>query len=101
MKASVSLDKVYKVSEDVVAREVQGEFLIIPITSGMDDSEDVIFSLNETGRAIWNKLNGKKTLKDIENELAREFEAPLKEIGKDILGIAEELLNRKILVEVR
>jgi len=101
MKDNVTLDKVYKPSEDVVAREIQGEFIIIPITSGIGDSEAAIFSLNETGRAIWNKLDGKRTLRDVENELVEKFEAPLEEIEKDILGLAEKLLKKKILVELR
>ncbi|MCU0666418.1 MAG: PqqD family protein [Candidatus Omnitrophica bacterium] len=99
MKISVSFDKSYKPSEDVVARQVQGEFIIIPITSGVGDEEDAIFTLNETGKAVWDKLDGKKTLKSIINELVKEFDAPLEEIEKDILGITSELLKKKMLVE--
>lgn len=99
MKVNVSLDKSYKPSEDVVARQVQGEFIIIPITSGVGDSEDAIFTLNETGKAVWDKLDGKKTLRDIGNDLTKEFDVPLKEIEKDVLGIVGELLNKKMLVE--
>lgn len=102
MEIKVSLNNVYAPSgDDVVAREIQGEFIIVPITSGIGDLEDEIFTLNETGRAIWDKLDGKKTLKDIGDELTKEFDAPLKEIEKDILGIVGALLNKKMLVEVR
>lgn len=99
MEAKASLDKVYKPSEDVVARDVQGEFVIIPITSGIGDLEDEIFSLNETGRAIWDKLDGKKSLKNIAAELSEEFEAPLEEIERDCMGLVEELLKRRIVIE--
>ena len=99
MKVGINLDKIYKPSEDVVAREIQGEFIIIPITNGVGDSEDAIFTLNETGKAVWDKLDGKKTLKSIGSELAKEFDAPLEEIEKDILGITSELLKKKMLVE--
>jgi len=99
MEPKVNLSTKYKPSEDVVAREVQGEFIIIPITSGIGDLEDEIFSLNETGRAIWAKLDGKKALKGIVRELESEFEFETGEIEKDVLGITEELLKRKMLVE--
>ena len=101
MKSSIDLNNIYKPSEDVVAREVQGEFIIIPITSGIGDLEDEIFSLNETGRAIWDKLDGKKPLKDIAKELKSEFDAEKGEIEKDVLGITEELLKRKMLVKAK
>jgi hypothetical protein len=100
MDAKVSLDKIYKPSEDVVARDVQGEFIIIPIASGIGDSDEEIYSLNETGIDIWNRLDGKKSLKEIENELAKDYETSVEEIEKDVLGIVEELLKKKMLVEV-
>jgi len=96
-----SLNNVYKPSEDIVARNIQGELIIIPITSGIGDLEDEIFTLNETGRAIWEKLDGKKTLKEIAQELARDFEGSLEEIEKDVLGLIRELLKRRMLVEVK
>lgn len=101
METNASLNNVYAPSEEVVAREIQGEFIIIPITSGVGDLEDEIFTLNETGRAVWDKLDGKKSLKEIAQDLALDFENSVSEIEKDILGLTEELLKRKMLVEVR
>lgn len=99
MKVKASINKIYKPSEDVVARDVQGEFIIIPIASGVGDLEDEIFSLNETGRAIWGKLDGKKSAKNIAVELAKDFEAPVEEIEKDCLGLLNELLKRRMVIE--
>ena len=99
MKSKVSLDAIYVSSEEVVAREVQGEIIIIPIYSGIADTDDGLFSMNETGQAIWRKLDGKKILRKVVEELAEEFETPKEEIEKDILGIIEELIKRRMLVE--
>lgn len=99
MGAMVSLDAVYTISEDVVAREIQGEFIIIPIASGVGDLEDAIFTLNETAKAIWDKLNGKRSLKDVARDLNLEFGGFLEDIEKDVIGLVEELLKRKMLVE--
>ncbi len=98
METQVDLKSIYKPSEDVVARDVQGEFIIIPITSGIGDLEDEIFSLNETGRVIWNKLDGKKSLKEISKELSDEFDGVSADIEKDCVGLAGELLKRNMLV---
>jgi len=101
METRVNLKSIYVPSENVVAREVQGEFIIIPITSGVGDLEDEIFTLNETGRAIWNRLDGKKTLQGVVKDLEAEFVAGQGQIEKDVLGITEELLKRGMLVETQ
>ena len=101
MESKISLNAIYAPSEDVVAREVQGEFIIIPITSGIGDSEDEIFTLNESGRAIWDKLDSKNSLKEVADCLASEFDAPGVEIENDVLGLVKELLKKKILVNVQ
>lgn len=101
MDVKISLDGIYIPSEDIVAREIQGEFIIIPITSGVADMEDELFSLNETGRAVWGKLDGKRKLIDVINDLSAEFEPSTDEIKKDVLGLTEELFNRKMIIEVK
>ena len=99
MEPKVNLNAVYAPSEDVVARNIQGEFIIIPITSGIGD-DDAIFTLNEQGRAIWDKLSSKKSLREAVNCLCLEFDASGTEIEKDVLGLVKELLKRKILVKI-
>lgn len=101
MNIKVDLNSVYKSSEDVVVRDIQGELIIVPITSGVGDLEDEIFTLNETGRAVWDRLDGKKSLKEIAKELSQDFEGEPEEIEKDVLGITEELLKRRMLVETK
>ena len=99
-EAKASLDGLYMPSEDVVARNIEGELIIVPIVAGIGDMEDELFTMNETGKAIWERLDGKKKLKDVLGELCAEFEAPAGEIEKDLIGLVEELVRRKILIEV-
>ena len=99
MKTKVNIDAAYCPSEDLVCREIEGEVIIVPLVAGMGDMEDELFTLNETGRSIWAKLDGKKSLKAVAEELSAEYEAPPGEIEKDVIGLAEELLKRKMIVE--
>lgn len=99
MEAKVSLDAVYVPSEDVVFREIEGELIIVPLVAGIGDMEDEIFTLNETGRAIWERLDGQRVLRDVVEELSAEFEAPAGEVERDVTGLVEELLKRRMLVE--
>ena len=99
MKGS-NLQSTYVSSEDVVARDIEGELIIVPLVAGIGDMEDDIFTLNETGRGIWDKLDGQKSLRDVVEELSAEFEAPPREIEEDVMGFVGELLKRGIIVEV-
>lgn len=92
------LDKVFCPSEDVVARKIEGETIIIPIVAGIGDLEDDLYTLNETGQAIWEKLDGQKSIQAIIQELSAEYQEPIGAIQEDVIGIIEELARRKIIV---
>jgi len=94
------MNRVCAPSADIVAREIEGEIVIIPLVAGIGDLEDELYTLNETGRAIWKRLDGKKTLGAIAKELALEFDGPIEEIERDVAGLVDELVRRKMLVEV-
>ena len=100
MEAKVSLDAIYGPSEDIVSREIEGELLIVPLVAGMGDMEDELFTLNETGKVIWERLGGQKSLKNVVEELSADFEAPVGEIEEDVVGFVAELLKRGMLVEI-
>jgi hypothetical protein len=100
MKTKIKLDAVYAASRDVVVREVEREMIIIPFASGVDDSENEPYFLNATGQVIWQRLDGRRSLKDIVKDLAAEFNTPVKVIEKDVIGFVEKLLMKKMLIEV-
>ena len=85
-------------SEDIVPREIEGELIIVPIASGIGDMEDELYTLNETGRSIWERIDGKRSIRDIAADLSIEYSAPLDIITRDVLGLTGELVKRKILV---
>ena len=93
------MDRVLARSDDVVARVIDGAVIIVPLTTGIGDMEDDLFSLNETGTSIWNLLDGRRTIKEIIATLEEEYMAGPGEIVQDVLGIVEELVKRRILVE--
>jgi hypothetical protein len=100
METKVDREGVYAPSGDVVAREIEGELIIVPVAAGIGDAEDDLYTLNETGRAVWNRLDGRRTLNEVIEELSEEFEATEGEIAGDVAGLVAELLQRKILVPV-
>jgi len=100
MANPINLDSAYGPSDDIVVREIEGEIIIVPLAAGVGDLEDELYTLNETGRAIWGKLDGRKTLRAVVSELAEEFDAPAGAIEPDVVGLLEELERRKMIVRI-
>jgi len=97
MNSPDPLGAVYAPSENIVAREIEGEIIIVPLVAGMGDTDDELFTLNETGRAVWRRLDGVRSLKQVIEELSSEYEAGEGEIAADVLGIVQELAKRKMI----
>ena len=100
MSIHLGLDSCCAPSDEIVAREIEGETIILPLTSGIGDVDDDIYTLNDTGKAIWQRLDGKCTLRDVARELSAEFDCSPEEIERDVIAFAGELLKRRILIEV-
>lgn len=98
MNSHVTLSTICVPSEDVVAREIEGEIVIVPLVSGIGDADDELYTLNPTGQAVWKKLDGQRTLKDVAALLAEEFSTPLPELESDVLGFANEMARRGLLI---
>jgi hypothetical protein len=99
LKNDVSLDGIYIPSPDVVAREIEGELIIVPLTAGIGDLEDELYTVSETGKAIWDLLDGRRSVREIAADLATSFEGSASEIEQDVMGFLGELLRRRMLAE--
>lgn len=97
MDAQVTAGAICEPSENVVAREIEGEMIIVPLVAGIGDTEDELYTLNETGKAIWKKLNGQRSLEQVSEELANQFSSSAGKIEADVLGFAAEMVRRGIL----
>lgn len=101
MGADVRVEGIYVPSQDVVAREIEGEIIIVPLlaaAAGRDDEQDALFTLNETGKAVWDRLDGARSLRAVIDELGAAYDAPAEPIEADVLGLVSALLDRRMLV---
>ncbi len=100
MTEKINFEDTFKISEDIVSREIEGELIIIPLVAGIGDLEDDLYTLNDTGKEIWKTLDGKKDLKEISDILGRKFNSEPGVIRKDVLGLIAELQKRKMVIKV-
>lgn len=60
------------------------------------DSAEVLV-LSEVGARVLELLDGKRTVAAVEAALAAEFDAPAKEVGRDLARYLEELLGARVI----
>ena len=97
MEKVVTMETICVPSEDVVAREIEGDMIIVPLISGIGDADDELYTLNDTGKVIWQKLDGIVTLGDVAKAISTEYSSNAGEIEKDVLGFATEMVKRGML----
>lgn len=89
--------KLLKKNKDFVARDFDGEVVLMPVVRQSKDAE-FIYSLNDAAKFIWDKVDGKSTEEDICTKVLKKFEVDEKEASKKVSKIIKELKKIKALV---
>lgn len=76
--------------KDHVIERVAEELLLFDSSSGK------LFELNDTGKAVWNLLNGKHTIEEIQKNIQQEFEKT-SNIPKDLVSFITKLLELNLI----
>lgn len=95
----INCQSYYYISKDVITRKIEGELVIVPMISGVGNLDSEMYSLNETGSAVWEKLDGKTNLDDIIHDLAKEFNTSYDQIKSDVLELMEGFKKMGLLIE--
>lgn len=86
----------FRRNPDVVAREVGGERLLVPLRGASADLRRV-FLLNRTAADAWDLLAAPITLEALSEELGRRHGQPGAALLRDVEELLEELAGRDLL----
>ena len=87
-------DPIYRKNEEFIWSELEGEAVLLNVKSGD------YFSLNDTGLAFWEKVDGDRPLSKIVEMMFEEYDVPLTVLRQDIGELAQEM-SCKGLLETR
>ena len=93
------LDNIWIKSDDMVERRIEDSIIIVPLTSGGLDEENELFSLDKLGEEIWNRIDGKRRVGEVVDEISVSYDVKREVLVKDILGFLEEVNKRKLIVK--
>lgn len=91
---------VYVRSQEVVTRKIGAETLIVPVRSGVGDLGS-IYSLNELGSFIWEKLAEASTVEEIASAIAAEYAVTREIAERDADRLLAEMLSADLVEEKR
>lgn len=96
----IDITAVYKTSDNLISREIEGDLVIVPLDSGMGDINSELYSLNQTGMLVWQKLDGMTPLNKIIDSTALDFNVPTDKIRQDIIDLITDLLGKNLIKKV-
>jgi hypothetical protein len=88
----------YRKSEDVIARQIAGETLLVPIRGDLAGMQR-IFALGKVAEYIWQQLDAETTLEAIRDGVLANFDVGMEQAEADIGGFIAELLEAGLIVE--
>ena len=90
---------IYTKHPDYVQRDVAGECILVPIRRTLTEANS-IYVLNETGAALWNRIDGQRTAQDIVSDFCNEYEVATDQLAKDFTALLDDLLSIQAVEEV-
>lgn len=82
------------VSNNQIFSDLAGESVILDVRSG------VYYGLNEVGARIWNLIQQPKTIAEVADAIAQEYEVEKSQCEQEIMALLTELSASK-LIEVK
>ncbi len=86
----ISLNSVVTPSPGIVPRKTGDEYVLVPVSNNIADM-DSVYTLNETGAFIWERLDGKSTLAEIICCMQSEFDVDAETAKNDLLDFVTEM----------
>ena len=92
MSASLSLDDTLTAAADVLAREVDGEIVILSLDRAS------YFGLNRSGACVWQAIVDGRPLREAAEALGRTYSLPATQAGEDVLDVSRQLLDAGLVL---
>ncbi|MBS0182010.1 MAG: PqqD family protein [Nitrospira sp.] len=80
-------------------RDVAGECILVPIRRTLTESNS-IYVLNETGAALWGRIDGTRSVQTISDEFVREYDVTVEQFHQDFHTLLIDLLSIRAVNEV-
>ncbi len=76
--------------KNIISKKINNEYLLVPLTGNIANMNS-LFTLNETAAFLWEKIDGEKNIRQLAQEIVKEYNVEMEEAYSDA-----EIFIRKI-----
>ena len=91
----LSLEDSVAASDNTVFREVNGEAVLLQLDEGM------YYGLDDVGTRLWQLMLTHQRLQDVFDAALEEFDVDADDLQRDLLDLAQQLVDRQLLIARR
>lgn len=86
-------------NQDVVARQIEGELIIVPIRRGVGDMNS-LYTLNSVGSVLWEFMAEEHSLPEMVARICDEFEVTAAQANSDIQAFLDSMLEESLIQSI-
>ena len=87
-----------RLKDGFMLKKILDDYIVVPTGDNIVDFA-VAVSLNETGAFLWQQLQSEKSIEELADALASEYDITSKEVIDDVIEFVELLKSRNFLAE--
>jgi hypothetical protein len=91
--------RIFERPKNIVSRSIAGELFLVPVAGKLADMQRM-FALTAVAEFIWERLDGRRSLSDIRNDVLACFDSDKEQVDADIRAFVTELIREGLLKEV-
>jgi hypothetical protein len=76
--------------QGIIARRTGDEYVLVPVTDNIADMTS-LFTLNDTGAFVWDLIDGTRSVSDLAEAVASEYNIPIEVALADVEGYVAQL----------
>ena len=90
------LDKAFVKDDNLMARNIAGETLIVPIRNSIGDLNS-IYTLNEVGARVWQLIDGQRSVSQIANAIGTEYDVTMTDAQGDVAQLLDSMAEAGLI----
>lgn len=92
----VALASIPKKNDSIIFRKIGDEYILVPMLKSAAEVEH-IFNLNQVGAAVWEKIDGVRSVGEIVAELTDEYDVGSGQIEAEVIEFLNDIAAAKII----
>ena len=90
------LDKAFVKDDNLLARNIAGETLIVPLRNSVGDLNS-IYTLNDVGARVWQLIDGRRSVSQIASVINTEYDVASGDAAADVLELLDSMAEAGLI----